>query len=409
MVTDVFLSHNSQDKPAVRLLNKDLQAAGLSTWLDESNLPVGQPWIDEIEAALKSTRSIIVAIGKHALGPWETPEMRAALIEMVRRKVPVIPLLLPDAPESVELPLFLQTLTWVDCRDGINSDAIERIKSSVLGTPVRVLDQPKIKKVSSRSIGMQAFTEFCSNFQSSIGTAAKVGFLIPVLPLVLGLEPPWDGANKLQEKLSVGTLTLVTQIMAVTSVYVLLNRRSPAELRRYFKWSLVVSIVAFVAYTISFLLLTELQPGTSTRLIAGFMTTHEFKQVLEVNNRDISQTKLDFGFDPMRIYQPWTVWASLIAVLLSWLAFFGAFSFYLGSFVQSATQPGPMMDERALAVLNLSLPERQLLQSRGLETVGDLCALTPRQLREMLTDTATSFEAVSSALEQYGIELRPSS
>ena len=407
MSSDVFLSHNSKDKPLVRQLNEAVEKAGLSTWLDEKDLVAGQPWVDAIEAALKSTRAVVVAIGENGLGPWETPEIRAALVEMVRRKVPVIPLLLPNAPAQVELPLFLQTVTWIDCRNGISTEAVNRIKSSVTGAPLAVDRQkPTVKKTPAT--GMQAFVDFCNNFQSSIGLATKIGFWVPILPIILGLEPPWDGSNKFQEKCSIGVLTLVVQVIAITSVFVLLRNRTPADLRRYFKWSLLVAVFAFIGYVISFILFTELQPDTNTRLSAGFFKTKEFYDVLDANNNDAHQSKLDFGFDPMRIYEPWTVWTTMLIVLLSWLAFFGSFIFYLGSFVHSAKEEIPLTDDRALIALELEPPIRQFLHSRGIETVGDLCATSPRQLKEMLDGSDVSFESVSNALSKYGINLRHS-
>jgi hypothetical protein len=42
--------------------------------------------------------------------------MYAFLSEFVSRQVPVIPLLLPDAPHVPELPVFLRLMTWVDFR-----------------------------------------------------------------------------------------------------------------------------------------------------------------------------------------------------------------------------------------------------------------------------------------------------
>ncbi|HEY2294558.1 MAG TPA: toll/interleukin-1 receptor domain-containing protein, partial [Thermoanaerobaculia bacterium] len=46
---DVFLSHNSRDKPAVREIADVLERLGLHAWLDERELPPGALWQDEIE------------------------------------------------------------------------------------------------------------------------------------------------------------------------------------------------------------------------------------------------------------------------------------------------------------------------------------------------------------------------
>lgn len=40
---DVFLSHNSADKPAVEALAQQLLAAGFKPWLDSWNLVPGDP------------------------------------------------------------------------------------------------------------------------------------------------------------------------------------------------------------------------------------------------------------------------------------------------------------------------------------------------------------------------------
>jgi hypothetical protein len=49
---DVFLSHNSADKPAVEILARRLVGAGLTPWLDTWNLIPGDPWQEAIEEAL---------------------------------------------------------------------------------------------------------------------------------------------------------------------------------------------------------------------------------------------------------------------------------------------------------------------------------------------------------------------
>lgn len=43
--------------------------------------------------------------------------MYGFLRAFVSRKIPVIPVMLPNAPERPELPIFLQAMTWVDFRN----------------------------------------------------------------------------------------------------------------------------------------------------------------------------------------------------------------------------------------------------------------------------------------------------
>jgi hypothetical protein len=55
---DVFLSHNSTDKPAVEALARRLSdEAGLSPFLDKWHLVPGEPWQEALEEALDKSRT----------------------------------------------------------------------------------------------------------------------------------------------------------------------------------------------------------------------------------------------------------------------------------------------------------------------------------------------------------------
>ena len=132
---DVFLSHNSKDKPAVRELADALRNRGLRVWLDESELVPGRTWQDAIEEVIKTVGSAAVLVGADGLGPWEIPEMRGCLSECIDRKLPVIPVLLPGAPANVKpaLPLFLRTFTWVDLRAGLSQADLDYLVWGITG------------------------------------------------------------------------------------------------------------------------------------------------------------------------------------------------------------------------------------------------------------------------------------
>lgn len=130
---DCFLSHNSQDKPAVRTLAKELRAHGISVWLDEERLRPGIPWQPLLESGIDASHSVAVLVGADGLGPWEQMEMRAALSLAVEREIPVIPVLLPDAPTKPRLPLFLRNFTWVDLRQRVDAGSITPIGLLIWG------------------------------------------------------------------------------------------------------------------------------------------------------------------------------------------------------------------------------------------------------------------------------------
>jgi hypothetical protein len=130
---DVFLSHNSKDKPAVRQLKERLIERNLTVWLDEDELRPGVPWQQLLEDGIRDSRSIAVLLGESGIGPWEDEEMMVALRLAVKDKRPVIPVLLPDAPDGVKLPMFLGNRTWVDLRPQVTTKNLDQLVWGITG------------------------------------------------------------------------------------------------------------------------------------------------------------------------------------------------------------------------------------------------------------------------------------
>lgn len=112
----MFLCHNSQDKPEVIKIARQLQQQGLKPWLDDWELPPGISWQERLEEQIEQIKSAAVFVGNSGFGPWQKREMTAFLSEFVERGIPVIPVLLGNAPKQPRLPIFLKSLTWVDFR-----------------------------------------------------------------------------------------------------------------------------------------------------------------------------------------------------------------------------------------------------------------------------------------------------
>jgi TIR domain-containing protein len=130
---DVFLSHNSQDKPVVEEVAVRLRAEGLSVWLDKWELRPGFPWQEGLEEGVRASRAVAVFVGASGLGAWEEPEMRAFLARSRRETIPVVPVLLPGCPDSPQLSLFLEALTWVDLRRGVTDEGFARLVWGITG------------------------------------------------------------------------------------------------------------------------------------------------------------------------------------------------------------------------------------------------------------------------------------
>lgn len=113
---DVFLCHNNKDKDAVKKIGEQLKEQGILPWLDEWELRPGFSWQHALEEQIETIKAAAVFVGSDGFGPWQEMEQKAFLSEFMRRKCPVIPVILPDCYIVPKLPVFLSGMTWVDFR-----------------------------------------------------------------------------------------------------------------------------------------------------------------------------------------------------------------------------------------------------------------------------------------------------
>ena len=136
---DVFLCHNSRDKSEVKAIAVRLMERGLKPWLDEWELRPGFRWQRLLEEQIQHMKSAAVFVGAEGIGPWQSEEIGAFLSACVRRGIPVIPVLLPNAPETPELPPFLAERTWVDFRVS-EPNPLDRLLFGISGRKSSVTD-----------------------------------------------------------------------------------------------------------------------------------------------------------------------------------------------------------------------------------------------------------------------------
>ena len=110
---DVFLAHNSQDKPDVLTVAESLKRRGIRPWIDAEQVPPGRWFQDIIQATIPNVKSAAIFIGPHGIGKWQAVEQRAFISQCVERGLPVIPVLLPGVDELPQDLLFLRELNWV--------------------------------------------------------------------------------------------------------------------------------------------------------------------------------------------------------------------------------------------------------------------------------------------------------
>jgi hypothetical protein len=130
-IFDVFLCHNSVDKPAVREIALKLVKVGLKPWLDDDQIRPGTTWQAVLGQQIEAIKAAAVFLGDGGLGPWQDQEMQSFLNRFVTRKCAVIPVILSSTKGTPELPWPLANLHCVDFRT--DSQPLQRLIWGITG------------------------------------------------------------------------------------------------------------------------------------------------------------------------------------------------------------------------------------------------------------------------------------
>lgn len=76
----VFLSYSRNELDDARRLRSLLVGAGLSVFMDEQSIELGDLWLDEIQQAVVACDSFVVPVGRDGMQRWVGAETQAALI-----------------------------------------------------------------------------------------------------------------------------------------------------------------------------------------------------------------------------------------------------------------------------------------------------------------------------------------
>ena len=129
---DVFLCFNSKDRVAVKEVGERLKEKGILPWLDEWELRPGVIWQNELNKQIRKIKSVAVFFGQAGLGPWQELEQGGFLGQFVKRRCPLIPVILESCKRQPKVPTLLENLHWVDFRDK-NRDPLDALIWGVTG------------------------------------------------------------------------------------------------------------------------------------------------------------------------------------------------------------------------------------------------------------------------------------
>jgi hypothetical protein len=112
---ELFLCHCSADKGRVRMVHDDLKHRGVSCWLDENKIKVGDSIVSKISDGLHSARTMILFLSKASVrSMWTRKEWQSFLArQLSENNLKILPALL----ETREIPSILADIKYADFRE----------------------------------------------------------------------------------------------------------------------------------------------------------------------------------------------------------------------------------------------------------------------------------------------------
>ncbi|MFQ4134913.1 toll/interleukin-1 receptor domain-containing protein [Nodosilinea sp. PGN35] len=119
---DVFLAHNSKDKPLIQQIYKKLRERGIKPWLDTERIAPGDSLLEKIQEAIIQSKTAAICIGSTGVGKWQSLEAQTFIGLCIQQGVKVIPVLLPSV-KSVPNELFiLQNFRFVQFEENLDDE-----------------------------------------------------------------------------------------------------------------------------------------------------------------------------------------------------------------------------------------------------------------------------------------------
>src|SRR5262249_50895054 len=145
---DVFLSHSSKDKPAVRKLAKRLKRDGLKVWFDEWTIGPGEPIFAKVQEGLERSRILILFMSRNSFGSdWATLQHQPLPFRAPRNRKPrFIPLRLDDGP----IPVVLRQFKYIDWQPPARGAYQNLLRACQAASPSSETAQPAAKTTQAR-------------------------------------------------------------------------------------------------------------------------------------------------------------------------------------------------------------------------------------------------------------------
>lgn len=106
-VESIFVSYSSKDRPFAIGLTKELQKLGVSIWIDQLGIQLGENWDNSIEEALESADTVLLLMSPTSVASQNVQDEVSIAIQENKKFVPIL-------IKACELPMRWQRKQYAD-------------------------------------------------------------------------------------------------------------------------------------------------------------------------------------------------------------------------------------------------------------------------------------------------------
>jgi hypothetical protein len=110
-MTDVFISHSSQDKAIADAICASLRHAGMSCWIAPDSISPGADWGRSIIEAIETSQVMVLLL---TASSNESEAVKCEVERAVANRLPIIPVRTEDVRLSKSLEFFLSSAQWLN-------------------------------------------------------------------------------------------------------------------------------------------------------------------------------------------------------------------------------------------------------------------------------------------------------
>lgn len=116
---DVYICYDEVDEIEVMSIGEKLKTEGILPWFDILEVKPGTPEKRRQEQQIRKIPAAAVFVGQHKIVDRQELQMYSFIDEFIDREIPVIPVVLTNAPKDLRLPPYLGNFGRVDFRRSV--------------------------------------------------------------------------------------------------------------------------------------------------------------------------------------------------------------------------------------------------------------------------------------------------